>query len=172
MWHHNKNAQRNINFRFKTFAMLWMSYTYFWVIPRHLNFMCRRFRTPRLFHLHRRVGVEWLGWEMLGYLYKRMFGSSHTFSRINTPTFLKLVILHTYPPMKMEQTGCSETSGNKIQTPGNYPEESIQYIFYWVIGIQKLKAYKPNTDFSATHATRHTHQALGAAPFPRLWCWH
>jgi len=27
--------------------------------------------------------------------------------------------------MKMEQ--CSETSAYKIQTPGNYPEESIQY---------------------------------------------
>jgi len=31
-----------------------------------------------------------------------------------------------YPPMKMEQTECSETSAYKIQTPGNYPEESMQ----------------------------------------------
>ena len=31
----------------------------------------------------------------------------------------------TYPPMKMEQTECSETLAYKIQTPGNYPEESI-----------------------------------------------
>jgi hypothetical protein len=30
------------------------------------------------------------------------------------------------PPMKMEQTGCSETLAYEIQTPGNYPEESIQ----------------------------------------------
>jgi len=30
------------------------------------------------------------------------------------------------PPMKMEQAECSETSAYKIQTPGNYPEESIQ----------------------------------------------
>jgi hypothetical protein len=29
--------------------------------------------------------------------------------------------------MKMEQIECSETSANKIQTPGNYPEESIQH---------------------------------------------
>jgi hypothetical protein len=29
--------------------------------------------------------------------------------------------------MKMEQTDCSETSEYKIQTPGNYPEESIQH---------------------------------------------
>ena len=35
---------------------------------------------------------------------------------------------HTYLPMKMEQTGCSETSAYKIQTPGNYPEESIQQV--------------------------------------------
>jgi hypothetical protein len=28
---------------------------------------------------------------------------------------------------KMEQTKCSETSAYKIQTPGNYPEESIQH---------------------------------------------
>ena len=27
----------------------------------------------------------------------------------------------------MEQTECSETSAYKIQTPGNYPEESIQH---------------------------------------------
>jgi len=29
--------------------------------------------------------------------------------------------------MKMEQTQCSETSAYKIQTPGNYPKESIQH---------------------------------------------
>jgi len=29
--------------------------------------------------------------------------------------------------MKMEQTECSEMSANKIQTPGNYPEERIQH---------------------------------------------
>jgi len=28
--------------------------------------------------------------------------------------------------MKMEKTECSETSAYKIQTPRNYPEESIQ----------------------------------------------
>jgi hypothetical protein len=29
--------------------------------------------------------------------------------------------------MKMELTECSETSAYKIQTPRNYPEESIQH---------------------------------------------
>jgi hypothetical protein len=28
--------------------------------------------------------------------------------------------------MKMAQTECFETSENKIQTPGNYPEETVQ----------------------------------------------
>jgi hypothetical protein len=40
----------------------------------------------------------------------------------------------TYPPMKMEQTECSETSAYKIQTLGNYPEESMQHFrthFHW-----------------------------------------
>jgi hypothetical protein len=29
--------------------------------------------------------------------------------------------------MKMEQTGCSETSARKIQIPGNLPKEVIQH---------------------------------------------
>jgi hypothetical protein len=33
---------------------------------------------------------------------------------------------HIYLPMKMEQTECSETSEYKLQTPRNYPKESIQ----------------------------------------------
>jgi hypothetical protein len=35
---------------------------------------------------------------------------------------------YIYLPMKMEQTECSETSAYKIQTPGNYPGESIQQV--------------------------------------------
>jgi len=34
---------------------------------------------------------------------------------------------HIYLPMKMEQTECSETPVYKLQTPGNYPKESIQH---------------------------------------------
>jgi hypothetical protein len=30
---------------FQTFAMFWMLYAFFWIIPRLLNFMCRRFVT-------------------------------------------------------------------------------------------------------------------------------
>ena len=32
-------------------------YASFWVIPRRLNFVCRRFGTLCLFHLHRQVVV-------------------------------------------------------------------------------------------------------------------
>jgi hypothetical protein len=31
--------------------------------------------------------------------------------------------------MKMEQIECSETLAYKIQTPGNHPEENIQYVY-------------------------------------------
>jgi len=39
--------------------------------------------------------------------------------------FGTLFHFHRHPPMKMEQ--CSETSEDKIQTPENYPEESIRH---------------------------------------------
>jgi hypothetical protein len=58
---------------------------------------------------------------------RESFDASQTFSHINTPTFSNPVILHTYPPMKMEQTVCSETSAYTFQTPGTYPEESIKH---------------------------------------------
>jgi hypothetical protein len=72
---------------FQTFAMFWMLYAFFRVVPQRLNFICRRFGTESF---------------------------------------------HTYQPMKMEQTECSETSAYKIQPPGNYPEESInKYTDIW-----------------------------------------
>jgi len=35
---------------------------FFWVIPRRLNFICRRFGALFLFHLHRQVGMmyDWI----------------------------------------------------------------------------------------------------------------
>jgi len=39
-------------------ALFWMFYAFFWVIPRRLNCICRRFGTLCLFHLHRRVGMK------------------------------------------------------------------------------------------------------------------
>jgi len=73
-----------------------MLYASFRVIPLRLNFICERFGTHCLFHLHRRVGV------------------------------------------KMEQTVCSEKLIYKIQTPGNYSEESIQNSNYLILSLQVL----------------------------------
>ena len=49
--------KRKISYWFQTFVLFWMLYAFFWVIPRRLNFICRRFGTLCLFHLHRRVGI-------------------------------------------------------------------------------------------------------------------
>ena len=48
---------------FQTFAVFWMLYAFFWVIPRRLNFIFRRFGTLRLYHLHRQVGMNITGIE-------------------------------------------------------------------------------------------------------------
>ena len=52
-----------------------------------------------MFHLHRQIGMK-----------------------------NDLVILHISPPMKMELTECSEKSAYKIQTLGNYQDESVNNI--------------------------------------------
>ena len=95
------------------------------------------FRTICLFHLCRQVHMKY-GWirEKLEYLYGKRFGSkiawanrSGYFRAKPFPVWILFsnpAILHTYLPMKMEQTECSETSAYKIQTAGNYPEERIQ----------------------------------------------
>jgi len=65
---------------------------------------------------------------MLGYLYWKRFGSKifePNFSSINIPTFLK-PIHSSYLPAYEDGTECFETLAYKIQTPGKYPEESIQ----------------------------------------------
>jgi len=84
---------------FQISALFWMSYAFFWVW--RLNFICRRFGTLCLFHLHRQVGMksDW-GWEMLG-----CFAYLHACE---------------------DGTECSETSAYKIRTPGNYLAENIQ----------------------------------------------
>jgi len=49
--------------------------------------------------------------------------------------------VESYPPMKMEQTECSETSAYKIQMPGNNPEESTQLFGWWIWPPSKLFRY-------------------------------
>ena len=48
--------------------------------------------------------------------------------REKVPFLILLLSTPIYLPMKMEQTECCETSAYKIQTPGNYPKESIQHL--------------------------------------------
>ena len=43
---------------FQDFAVFCMLYAFFWVIPRHLEFICRCFGTLCLFHLHRQADVS------------------------------------------------------------------------------------------------------------------
>jgi hypothetical protein len=55
-WKHftNITANKQMTYSwFQTFAVFWILYSFFWVIPWHLNFMCRCFRTLCQFHLHR-----------------------------------------------------------------------------------------------------------------------
>jgi hypothetical protein len=75
-------VQKYEDFLFQTFALFWMLYAFFWVIPRRLNFICWRFGT----------------------LCSIFMGGS----------------------VYEDETECSEMSAYKIQTPVNYPEESIQ----------------------------------------------
>jgi hypothetical protein len=114
-----------------------MLYAFFWVIPRGPKFICRRFVTLCLFHLHRLVcacrmnsAEDMLGYytgEGLAWKWLRSF-PSQTFSRVIPQHVLSRVhSTRTYLPMKMEQTECSETSAYEFQTPGNHPKESIQH---------------------------------------------
>jgi len=52
---------------FHTFTMLWMLYSFFWVIPQHLTFMCRcsEHSVCSIFWTRRITGVR-----LLGYLYR------------------------------------------------------------------------------------------------------
>jgi hypothetical protein len=51
---------------------------------------------------------------------------SQTFTFTNTIANSSQLFFLLTPPMKLELTECSETSGHKIQTPGNCPEERMQ----------------------------------------------
>ena len=86
---------------------LFLLYDFFWVIPQRLEFIRRRFGTLCSIF----IGICIWRWNRNNLF----FGT------------LCLFHLHRHLPMKTEQRECFETSEYKIQTPGNYPEESIQY---------------------------------------------
>jgi hypothetical protein len=114
---------------FQTFFLFWMLYAFIWVFPRRLNFICWRFGTLCLFHLHREIGVEWLGCEMLVCSWGKFLAHA-----IFEPNLLPYGHTNTSQPSYFTPTclwrwnrQCSETSAYKIQRSGNYPEESIKY---------------------------------------------
>jgi len=76
--------------------------------------------------------------------------------------------LHTYPPMKMEQTECSKTSAYKIQKLRNYPEESIRQYLHCMkpkIGIHYPGVSQADDDVSLSLSLS---ELLGFDSWP---CW-
>jgi hypothetical protein len=57
MYLHIINIGLKIIGKTKTCSQNYVFYAFLWVIPRCPNFICRRFGTLCLFHLHRQVGV-------------------------------------------------------------------------------------------------------------------
>ena len=98
-------------------------YVFFWVFPRRLVVVCRRFGRLYLFHLQRLdMKCEVLHIFGVWLLYADV--SEHCICSIFIG-WIWSTVLHIQP-MKMEQIECSETSAYNNQTPGKYPKEYIQ----------------------------------------------
>jgi len=118
---------------------------FFWVITQCLNFICRRLTstipwltpTHALSPSHTRLWSLWVVTFHSLFLYPdppllchppsswlRLF-FSQTFSCVNTPTFLKPSHSSYLPTYEDGTDRVLRT--HKIQTPGNYPEESVQH---------------------------------------------
>ena len=94
------------------------------------EFICRRFGTLCLFHLHRRIGVEWLCLINVGSGYFRV----KPFPVWIPQHFLNIiVILHL--SVYEDGTERFETSAYKFQTPGNYPEKAYNIHEIWYSSI-------------------------------------
>ena len=124
--------------------MFWKFCAFFWVIPRRMNFICQSFGTRCVFHLHRWIGMKngW-GWGFWGIYRGKVFGlkifESNNF-QYKYPNILN-PSHSSHLPAYEAGTECSETLAYTIQTPGNYPEESIQCTWYFshiiYVGLQK-----------------------------------
>ena len=62
-------------FLFQAFAVFRMLFVFFWVIPRRLIYICRRFGTLYLFHLHLPLKMEQIVFRNVG-IYKSDAGES------------------------------------------------------------------------------------------------
>jgi hypothetical protein len=125
-----------------------MLYIFFWVIPRRLNFIWRRFGTLcsifiggqvnndiSLSHICPRPPYGSLTFYYLLCKWTHFFpvifllvGSGY-FQAKPSPVWIPKLFSNLAIHLLAYEDGteCSETSAYKIQTPGNYPEENIQH---------------------------------------------
>ena len=88
---------------------------FFWVIPRRLNFICRRFGTLCLFYLHRQVGTCRMNQagDMFGVLYWKRFGLEMAcqtlllVGRLRCPT-------NNLPPTVSSHSSCVPTGHHEL----------------------------------------------------------
>jgi len=122
-----------------------MLYAFFWVITRLLNFICRRFGTLCLFHLHRRPWrwnrqsvpkrrhIKFRRWEITK---KKAYNIQNREKVWNQEeiTSMGRKMQETFDYSKNCETTslwteCFETSEYKLQMPGNYPEKKHKIIY-------------------------------------------
>ena len=109
---------------------------FFWVIPRRLEFICRRFATLCFFSFLVHSTHIYLPMKMgqtecsETSAYKRRL--EFICRRFETLCFFLIPSsFYSHLPAYEDGTECSETSAYKLQTPGYYPKESIQHK-YWI----------------------------------------
>ena len=105
MLHGQQNIKRDLYSWFEIFALHWMLYSFFWVIPRLLIFICRRFGTTCLF----------------------LVPTQHSFS----PTYVLLV--STWGSLPHTACFTTQTRALPVATPYNWPRKfSSQNFPLWI----------------------------------------
>jgi len=125
---------------FQTFAFFWMSSSFLWGWSPCVWILCadvsehsvssifiggvsRKGKWDDIAKVHTQVKV----WLNVAFRLAQAI-LSQTSTCTNTLAILPQLFFLITPPMKMEQTECSEMSAYKIQTRGNHPKERIQQI--------------------------------------------
>ena len=114
-----------------------MLYASFWVIPRRLNFIWRRFGTLCLFHLHRQVGACWI---------------------LHAPTCLwkwKRQIVPKCQHIKFRRWGITKKKAHNIQNTAKVWNQEL-YIISTATWIQVLNYQSNNIDEFFIRALKQT----------------